>query len=308
MVGSVLVGGIFFYFRGSIDHFFAVDRCVKSGGTFDYASNECRTATSTPEADTVGDAELPALLAKARITVPDTPGVVVTLEDGAGEYASGLEEGVVTIGDVRALLATANGQYAIAPFAVSRGGSGTFVYVGLFSFSDNALSSIDYALLGDRVKVEGIEVKGEGQFSVSYLDRKENEPMAAPPTIEKVADFSAIDGKLLQFGPTDDRISIDAPKPGDTIVSPLTVTGKARGSWYFEASFPVIVTDWDGKIIAEVPAQAEGEWMTEEFVPFKAVIAFPPQEKGSRGTVIFKRDNASGLPQHDAAVEIPVVF
>src|SRR6185436_520379 len=57
-------------------------------------------------------------------------------------------------------------------------------------------------------------------------------------------------------------------KAGDTVSSPLTVTGEARGNWYFEASFPAVLVDWDGKIIAQLPAQAQGDWMTQEFVPF----------------------------------------
>lgn len=112
------------------------------------------------------------------------------------------------------------------------------------------------------------------------------------------------------------RANIDA---GERVSSPLTVTGEARGFWFFEASFPVALTDWDGHIIAEVPAEAQldpsdpsSTWMTEEFVPFKATLTFdiPPGPGGpvNRGTLILMRDNPSGLPHHDAALEIPIVF
>ena len=50
--------------------------------------------------------------------------------------------------------------------------------------------------------------------------------------------------------------------PGSEISSPLRITGEARGPWYFEASFPVVLTDGDGLIIAEGHGQAQGEWMT----------------------------------------------
>jgi len=99
---------------------------------------------------------------------------------------------------------------------------------------------------------------------------------------------------------------------GGRVSSPLTITGEARGYWFFEASFPVILTDWDGRIIAQHYATADGEWMTEEFVPFETTIEFEtPESWGgpvNRGTLILKRDNPSGLPEHDAALEIPVVF
>jgi hypothetical protein len=36
-----------------------------------------------------------------------------------------------------------------------------------------------------------------------------------------------------------DKIIISSPKAEEEVVSPLTVSGKARGVWFFEASFPV---------------------------------------------------------------------
>ena len=111
-----------------------------------------------------------------------------------------------------------------------------------------------------------------------------------------------------------DRIRVDAPRPGDVVVSPLVVRGEARGSWYFEADFPVVLVDWDGLIIAEGFARAQDEWMTEDFVPFRAELSFEnPYEAGDpefmrRGTLILQRANPSGLPEHDDAVEVRVRF
>jgi len=103
-------------------------------------------------------------------------------------------------------------------------------------------------------------------------------------------------------------IVVDAPLSGSKVVAPLTVSGKARGTWYFEASFPIkLVTD-SGAILFEGPAQAEGEWMTENFVPFKVVLTFPMQPAGSKGKLILTKDNPSGLPQYDDYLEIPVTF
>jgi len=67
-----------------------------------------------------------------------------------------------------------------------------------------------------------------------------------------------------------DLIRLASPRPNQTVSSPLTITGEARGYWYFEASFPVFLVDWDGKIIAQGIATAKDNWMTEEFVPFEA--------------------------------------
>lgn len=103
------------------------------------------------------------------------------------------------------------------------------------------------------------------------------------------------------------RIRVTAPAAGSIITSPLTVTGEARGTWYFEASFPVAILDANRTEIAIVPAQAQGEWMTENFVPFSATIDFTPPATDT-GFVVFKKDNPSGLPEHDASAEVPVRF
>ena len=105
-------------------------------------------------------------------------------------------------------------------------------------------------------------------------------------------------------------IRIDAPRPNQTVSSPLTITGTARGNWYFEASFPVVLTDWDGKIIAQGIARAKGDWMTTEFVPFEATLTFATDKNAysNKGTLILKKDNPSGLPKNDDALEIPVLF
>ncbi len=105
-----------------------------------------------------------------------------------------------------------------------------------------------------------------------------------------------------------DLIVVSSPKPNTTVSSPLTITGKARGTWFFEASFPITIVDWDGLIIGEGIATADGEWMTTEFVPFTATISYdlPLNAPYTRGTLILMKDNPSGLPENDDALEIPV--
>jgi len=109
-----------------------------------------------------------------------------------------------------------------------------------------------------------------------------------------------------------DMIIVTSPRAGAAIASPLTVEGYARGPWYFEASFPLILTDWDGKIIAEGYATAQGEWMTESFVPFNGTLEFKKPEAANgfsrKGTLIFKKDNPSGMPEKDDSMSIPVGF
>jgi len=97
-------------------------------------------------------------------------------------------------------------------------------------------------------------------------------------------------------------------KPGDIIKSPLVIKGEARGYWYFEASFPIVLVNWDGLIIAEGFATARDEWMTEDFVPFEATLEFTKPSYGDNGALILQKDNPSDLPEFDDALEIPIKF
>lgn len=143
----------------------------------------------------------------------------------------------------------------------------------------------------------------------SYVGRTgPNCEFVCPPAPEVPADVQAqIDAKA-------DRITLTTPVPNGIVESPLRITGEARGPWYFEASFPVTLVNWDGLIIGDGVATAEGEWMTEAFVPFTAEVSFTnPYKEGDpdfmkRGAIILQKSNASGLPEHDDALEIPIRF
>lgn len=111
----------------------------------------------------------------------------------------------------------------------------------------------------------------------------------------------------LPVAVTDERIRVAAPVAGALVSSPLAVSGEARGPWYFEASFPLALLDADRNEIAQGYAQADGEWMTEDFVPFSGAIEFTAPASDT-GYIVFKKDNPSGLPEHDASVEVPVRF
>jgi hypothetical protein len=109
-----------------------------------------------------------------------------------------------------------------------------------------------------------------------------------------------------------DLIRVDSPLQNASISSPVKITGSARGNWYFEASFPVVVVDWDGRIIGQGNAQAKGDWMTTEYVPFEATLTFDkPVNTGPqsiRGAVILKNDNPSGQASTSKSLEIPIFF
>lgn len=113
-----------------------------------------------------------------------------------------------------------------------------------------------------------------------------------------------ISPKVSYLNSSADMITVDLPFPGAVTGKHFSVIGKARGTWFFEASFPVEVLDKNGKVIAQGVAQAQGDWMTTEFVPFKADIKVPDSYTGE-ATLVLKKDNPSGLPEHDASISFP---
>jgi len=88
----------------------------------------------------------------------------------------------------------------------------------------------------------------------------------------------------------------------------ITFSAETPGTMFFEASFPVTVKDASGNIVYFGLATADGEWMTEAYVPFTASLEKQADPSTETGTMIFQRDNPSGLPEHDSSFEVPVVF
>ena len=105
-----------------------------------------------------------------------------------------------------------------------------------------------------------------------------------------------------------DLIVVDAPVPGALVLSPLRVQGRARGFWFFEGDFPMVLLDSRGKVIGKGYCSAKSEWMTREFVAFEGSIEFKRPGHGESGTLILKKDNPSDLREHDDELALPVLF
>lgn len=108
-------------------------------------------------------------------------------------------------------------------------------------------------------------------------------------------------------GDTDDFVRLISPTDFTAVAAPLRLEGKARGMWYFEGSFPIKMFDANNQLLGTGIAQAQGEWMTESFVPFVATLAFTPHATPT-GTLVLEKDNPSGLPEHADELRIPVTF
>lgn len=154
-------------------------------------------------------------------------------------------------------------------------------------------------------KPKYIDTKGVNNFQECVAQNNIVQSIYPPVCIDKSGkSFTQDVGNELE---KNDLIQVDNPRPNTLISSPLNITGQARGKWYFEASFPVKLIDGNDQIIAEGIAQAQGNWMTDNFVPFKLSMDFIIPST-SKGKLILRKDNPSGLKELDDSLIIPITF
>ena len=120
---------------------------------------------------------------------------------------------------------------------------------------------------------------------------------------------SSQQGQPTYHNATPNDIVIDLPFPGAVTGKEFSVRGKARGYWFFEGSFPVALVDKDGKELAIGLGQVEPpmtNWMTEEFVTFKADLVLEDRNFTGPAILIVKKDNPSGEASREASVTFPI--
>lgn len=104
-----------------------------------------------------------------------------------------------------------------------------------------------------------------------------------------------------------DHIQVTIPKPQAKIKSPVSISGKARGTWFFEATFPIELIDANGNTLGKGIMRTDEEWMTENFVKFSGELAFE-KPKTKMGKLLLRNDNPSGLPENSKMLVIPINF
>jgi len=114
-----------------------------------------------------------------------------------------------------------------------------------------------------------------------------------------VCDYSVLNSKA-------EKIRVLYPRPNITVEnSYLEIIGQARGSWYFEASFPILIKNIKGDTLYSGNIMTRQDWMTNDFVSFRKDLKLPPDIKG-KVLLILKNDNPSGVPEKDEELVIPL--
>jgi Immunoglobulin-like domain of bacterial spore germination len=107
---------------------------------------------------------------------------------------------------------------------------------------------------------------------------------------------------------TTSDVIVTSPASDAVLGTTTAIAGTASGSWYFEGSFPIELVDASGTVLSQAVATAESDWMTASSVPFTSTLTFSNQDHLASGTLRFKKDNPSGLPENDGSFEVPVRF
>lgn len=143
--------------------------------------------------------------------------------------------------------------------------------------------------------------------------QKTSAPIAQECTLEAkiCSDGSTIarTGPKCEFAacPKEDLITIETPQAGTAVASPLIIKGKARGYWFFEASFPVKLYDANNNLLTEGIATATDDWMTEDFVPFEVSLNFTVATQQT-ATLVLQKDNPSDLPENADELKVPILL
>ncbi len=101
-------------------------------------------------------------------------------------------------------------------------------------------------------------------------------------------------------------IQVTQPEPEIQISSPVTISGMAPGTWFFEGGLNITLHEIDGTEIGSTNATSSESWMTTEMIPFAATLEFETEQ--NVGYLQINKANPSGLPENEQTLYWPVTF
>lgn len=108
------------------------------------------------------------------------------------------------------------------------------------------------------------------------------------------------------LGNKDDLISFSI-WPNTKVHGVVSYRGVIKGGYFFEANIVINILDLNKKVLKASNAMAKTDWMTTEPVSFEGNIDFTGLPKGPTYFEIHN-DNASGLPENDKSILIPIII
>lgn len=115
--------------------------------------------------------------------------------------------------------------------------------------------------------------------------------------------------QILEYIQLDADISVSVTQPelGATITSPVTVTGQAPGTWFFEAVLQFEILSDDGGVVGEEIFVTDEMWMTEDLLDFSLEIEFDSPDANLGFIKVIKHD-VSDIPRNKNFFYWPISF
>lgn len=136
-------------------------------------------------------------------------------------------------------------------------------------------------------------------FAISVIRRDAKMGM---PVLENIEDSN----KNVILGNKDDLVAFSVA-PNTKVSGVVSYRGVIKGGYFFEGNILINVLDLNRKTLLENNATAKTDWMTDKNVEFEGIIDFSVLEKGPAYLEIHN-DNASGLPENDKNILIPIII
>ncbi len=175
-------------------------------------------------------------------------------------------------------------------------------------YKEIKIKKVNYKILKIFIVVVVVAVIG---FIVQQKFFEQPEPIFCTMEAKLCSDGSYVgrSGPKCEFASCskENLIRVFSPRANEEISSPFLISGEARGNWFFEASFPIRLFDANNREISVTIGEAQTNWMVIDFVPFKATLIFETPSTPT-GTLIFEKDNPSGLLEHADELRMPIKF
>ena len=105
---------------------------------------------------------------------------------------------------------------------------------------------------------------------------------------------------VLSVGVNTESIFVISPIKDSKISSPLSVSGKAKSSWFTYGNFLLLLNDENNNTLAEGHASIQGEASKDDFSKFLGNMEFNKPMSGKNGLLILKNEVDS--------YQVPVIF
>ena len=174
---------------------------------------------------------------------------------------------------------------------------GTVYFLNRTPVTEIPVVEDNIAFEGDNITITDDSISITPDFSTDSADVLKNKPIA--PTTKPIANVSVLGNK-------NDLVSFSIPV-GSIVTGVVQANGSVRGGYFFEGNIIVRILDSSKSVLRTTYGTATSAWMTIDPVTFNTTIDFTGLVAGP-GYIELHNDNASGLPENDKSILIPVVI